>query len=657
MKIRPAGRAMAMAFGMISGACSGGSDTPSGTGGTGGGAAVGTGGGSSGSGGAGGSCPGGTPCGGNVFGTWSVSSSCLKLSGNVDVSLAGLDPRSCVNLTISGSLSVSGTWTANANGTYTDDTTTTGNAQLVLPAGCLAISGTTTTCERISAPLAALGLSLNCQNAAGGGCTCAGTVEQRGGIGWLTADPQTSGNYTTSGNTITVDGVPNYSYCVAGSTMTWTPATTSWTTSGTIVFQSAGTTGTGGTTGAGGRSGAGGASGSGGRGGQEGSGGAGGGAGRGGSGGSAGTGGTGNTGGRGSGGRAGSGGTTGSGGATGTGGSSGPPSQGPCDIYNAASVPCVAAYSPVRRLLSSYSGPLYQVRRSGTMVTDGTGSNMKTGVRSGGTTQDIGHVDGFGDGAAQDTFCGSDPCTISILYDQSGIGNHLRVAPAGCYDDGSANLPDFESNAKGRSLMVGGHKVYALYTNTREGYRNNAPTAMPMETSPQGIYMVADGRRYGTACCWDFGNASKDNCYGTTGMMDALFLGTGFWGRGAGNGPWFMADFEGGVWATGSGASSAMNANLPSSNMDYALGILKTTSTNYVIRVGNALSGSLTTATDSASPKGTLRLNGAIILGIGGDNSNHSYGTFYEGVITAGRPSDATDASVVQNVQAAGYGN
>jgi hypothetical protein len=169
--------------------------------------------------------------------------------------------------------------------------------------------------------------------------------------------------------------------------------------------------------------------------------------------------------------------------------------------------------------------------------------------------------------------------------------------------------------------------------------------------------MVADGRRYGTACCWDFGNASKDNCYGTTGMMDALFLGTGFWGRGAGNGPWFMADFEGGVWATGSGASSAMNANLPSSNMDYALGILKTTSTNYVIRVGNALSGSLTTATDSASPKGTLRLNGAIILGIGGDNSNHSYGTFYEGVITAGRPSDATDASVVQNVQAAGYGN
>lgn len=51
-----------------------------------------------------------------------------------------------------------------------------------------------------------------------------------------------------------------------------------------------------------------------------------------------------------------------------------------------------------------------------------------------------------------------------------------------------------------------------------------------------------------------------------------------------------------------------------------------------------------------------VALNGAIILGIGGDNSNHSWGTFFEGVVTAGRPTDATDAAVLQNVQAAGYG-
>jgi hypothetical protein len=367
------------------------------------------------------------------------------------------------------------------------------------------------------------------------------------------------------------------------------------------------------------------------------------------------TGGTGGTTGGTGGTTGGTGGTTGGTGGT-TGGTGGTVSvNGPCDLYASANTPCVAAYSMVRRLSSTYTGPLYQVRRAGTSITDGTGSNQKTGVRSGGTTQDIGQAGGFGDSAAQDAFCGTQTCTVSILYDQSGRGNHLRVAPAGCYDDGSANLPDFESNAKGRSLMVSGHKVYALYTNTREGYRNNAPTAFPTDTAAQGIYEVVDGKRFGTACCWDFGNASKDNCYGTTGIMDAIFFGTGFWGKGTGNGPWFLADFEGGVWAGGTGASNVVNNNLPTSNQDYAFGILKTTSTNYAIRVANAQSGGLTTAYDGGTPK-TLRLNGAIILGIGGDNSNHSFGTFFEGVVTAGRPSDATDASVLQNVQAARYG-
>jgi len=52
----------------------------------------------------------------------------------------------------------------------------------------------------------------------------------------------------------------------------------------------------------------------------------------------------------------------------------------------------------------------------------------------------------------------------------------------------------------------------------------------------------------------------------------------------------------------------------------------------------------------------TLNSPGGIILGIGGDNSNSSQGTFFEGAITAGQPSDATDALVLTNVQAAKYG-
>ena len=49
-------------------------------------------------------------------------------------------------------------------------------------------------------------------------------------------------------------------------------------------------------------------------------------------------------------------------------------------------------------------------------------------------------------------------------------------------------------------------------------------------------------------------------------------------------------------------------------------------------------------------------MDGAVLLGIGGDNSNGGLGTFFEGAVTSGRPSDATDLAVLQNAQAAGYG-
>jgi Alpha-L-arabinofuranosidase B, catalytic len=48
-------------------------------------------------------------------------------------------------------------------------------------------------------------------------------------------------------------------------------------------------------------------------------------------------------------------------------------------------------------------------------------------------------------------------------------------------------------------------------------------------------------------------------------------------------------------------------------------------------------------------------LNAGRDVGTGG-NSNSSFGTFFEGAVTAGRPSDATDLLVLQNAQAAGYG-
>ena len=84
--------------------------------------------------------------------------------------------------------------------------------------------------------------------------------------------------------------------------------------------------------------------------------------------------------------------------------------------------------------------------------------------------------------------CGASACTIAKLYDQSGKGNDLTVEGPGGY----ITTPDNESNAKGRSLTVSGHKVYALYmvsdstggghnANGTEfdGYRNDNATGLP----------------------------------------------------------------------------------------------------------------------------------------------------------------------------------
>ncbi len=318
--------------------------------------------------------------------------------------------------------------------------------------------------------------------------------------------------------------------------------------------------------------------------------------------------------------------------------------SGPCDIYEAASTPCAAAYSVTRRLYSKYTGPLYSVRKGGSAGTGGTVTEI-------GTTSD-----GFADGAAHDTACGTSGCTFAVLHDQSGKGNDLKVAPGGCYS-GTAGQQDYESNALKKSITISGHKVYELYMGSQEGYRNDSPTGAPSGSASQGVYELADGTHFGTACCFDFGIASKNNCYGATGSMNAIYFGTGYWGKGTGNGPWFMGDFEAGVWATGSGASTAVNSSLPSSTEPYAFGILKTTSNTYDISVGNGASGggTLTVAYNGAAPA-TFATPGGIILGIGGDNSNSSQGTFYEGAVTTGRPSDTTDAAILANVQAAKYG-
>jgi hypothetical protein len=83
--------------------------------------------------------------------------------------------------------------------------------------------------------------------------------------------------------------------------------------------------------------------------------------------------------------------------------------------------------------------------------------------------------------------------------------------------------------------------------------------------------------------------------------------------------------------------------------------------TAMALKGSNAQSGNLTTLYSGALPNGynPMHKQGAIILGSGGDccqtNTNKSAGTFYEGAIVRGYPSDTTDAAVQANIVAAGY--
>jgi len=139
--------------------------------------------------------------------------------------------------------------------------------------------------------------------------------------------------------------------------------------------------------------------------------------------------------------------------------------------------------------------------------------------------------------------------------------------------------------------------------------------------------------------------------------MEAIYFGNiKVWGYGTGNGPWIMADLENGLF---SGVNAGYNANDPSIGNRFVTAVVKGQPGHWSIRGGNAQSGSLSTFYSGARPNvsgyNPMRKEGAIILGIGGDNSNGSAGTFYEGVMTSGYPSDATENSVQANITAAGY--
>merc|ERR1711998_265006 len=85
--------------------------------------------------------------------------------------------------------------------------------------------------------------------------------------------------------------------------------------------------------------------------------------------------------------------------------------------------------------------------------------------------------------------------------------------------------------------------------------------------------------------------------------------------------------------------------------------VLGVVSGHWAIKGGNSQAGALRVYWDGKRAPGyaPMKKQGAIILGIGGDNSCVAVGTFYEGVMTHGYTTDAADDAVQANIVAAGY--
>ena len=328
-----------------------------------------------------------------------------------------------------------------------------------------------------------------------------------------------------------------------------------------------------------------------------------------------------------------------------------PRPKGPCDIYAAASDPCVAAHSTTRALYASYNGPLYQVLRQS------DGKTMDIGVVKS-TRSDAG---GYADAAAQDAFCANTYCWIATIYDQSGKGNHLTQPPRGGFSGpamgGFDNLPVADM----APITIMGHKAYGVFIEPGMGLREDDAKGTAVDDQAEGQYWVVNGRHYNAGCCFDYGNAEIDSHADGDGTMEATYFGdsTG-WYHGNPPGPWVMTDQENNLVGCVNPDGSKLCASLPNISSRFVTAMAKGEPHHWTSMGGDAQHGALSVMFSGPRVRSSydpMRKQGAILLGNGGDNSVGSQGTFYEGAMTAAGtfPTDATDQLVQTNVVAAGY--
>ena len=330
-------------------------------------------------------------------------------------------------------------------------------------------------------------------------------------------------------------------------------------------------------------------------------------------------------------------------------------SEGPCDIYAANGAPCVAAHSSTRALYAAYNDPLYQVMR-----------------QSDGKTLDIGVVQsslsdpgGYANAAAQDEFCSNTYCWITILYDQSGKGNHLVQAPRGGFSGpamgGFNNLPIADM----APITIMGHKVYGIFIEPGMGLRWNDAKGTAVDDQAEGQYWVISGHHYNSGCCYDYGNAETDSRDDGDGTMETTYFGNATaWYHGQAPGPWIMTDQENNlVGCVNASPNDKYCPDIPSISWRFVTATADGEPHHWRSMGGDAQKGDLQMMYDGSriindrNSYDPMRKQGAILLGNGGDNSVGSQGTFYEAAMTAPGtfPSKETNQKIQANIVAAKY--
>ena len=311
-------------------------------------------------------------------------------------------------------------------------------------------------------------------------------------------------------------------------------------------------------------------------------------------------------------------------------------STAPCDILAAAGTPCVAAHSMVRALYATtpMGAPLYTVYRE-----DDRLSTKTITVNS----------KGMADTDAQDAFCNGQWGHCIVL--------DLRPEPERQRPEsrpGGAAAIRIRANVGGavdaQRPQGGGAPTGGM------GYRRENTTNIADKDEPESMYMVAVATHYNDGCCFDYGNAETDAIDHGKGTMEAIYWGSSKgWQHGHGDtGPWVMADLENGLWA---GHDKVQESNVPIV-ADYVTAMAKGKAGTFALKGGDAQQGALTTLFEGPRPPQyeTMKKQGAIILGIGGDNSDWAVGTWFEGIMAKGYTTDATDNAVQASIVAAGFG-